>query len=189
VVCGHDVEAFDSATGKRLYLWSEHFPLSAGRGAAAAVRTIPYCATAVMLRRSAFPERGFDGRLPVISDWKLVVDCLHPDGAYGHVDGVYARYRRHPRNVTRLSDWGHASRMFAEVLTLFALIEAEYPSLIPECRRARAEHLLSHGKRHWDRGDRRSAWRYFRSALRESPVGISGWLARRAVLGSTSARD
>ena len=182
-VCGHDVEAFDSATGARLYLWSEYHGLAAGAGATAAVASIPYCGTAVMLRRSAIPAWGFDSRLAIVSDWKLVIDALRPDRVFGFVPGVLARYRRHPGNVTNVREWGHATRMLAESLTLFALVEAEYPELVAACRHARAPMLLFHGKRLWDRGERGAARAYFAEALRCSPVQIAAWLARRAVRG------
>jgi glycosyltransferase involved in cell wall biosynthesis len=169
VLCGHDVEAFDSDTGATLFRWSERFPMREGRGAATAVVDMPFCATAIMIRRSAIPPYGFDPRIPVISDWKLVIDSLGTDGEYGFVPGIHARYRRHPNNTTSGTDPVRVERMFDEVLQLAALVESEHPVLAPACRRLRARHLTWAAARTWRAGQRAQSARRLRSALREAP--------------------
>ena len=129
------------------------------------------------------PSYGFDPRLGMLSDWKAVIDVLHPSGHFGFIEGVYARYRRHPRNVTKLDQRDHAIRVFAEVLSLLAIVEAEYPSLMSASRRTRARQQLYHAKRCWDWGDRRAARQYMAAAVRECPSGVGAWLARRALGG------
>lgn len=177
VLCGHDVEVFESRTGRRLFLWSEHFPTRGGTGAREAVLHVPYCATAIMLRRSAFPAYGFDPRVAILSDWKLVIDCLAAGGAWGHVDGILARYRRHGGNVTNTTDTTHLQRMFAEVLTVLALTDAQYPELLAASRRARAFYLVAHARSLWDRRQRAHTRRYVREALRADPLGVTRRLA------------
>ena len=72
VLCGHDVEVFDSDSGETLWLWSEHFRLRAGRGPRGILRNGPPCpAVSAMFRRSASPEYGYDPRLEMFVDWKL----------------------------------------------------------------------------------------------------------------------
>lgn len=172
VLCGHDVEVFESGSQRRLSLWSEQFPTEGGVGARDAVRWVPYCATAIMLRRSAMPEYGFDPRLAILSDWKLVIDCLYPDGVFGHIDGVFARYRRHGSNITDTRDTSHRQRIFAEILTVFALVDAQYPRLLPASRRARAWYLARHARQLWLAGDRNSAGSYLREAAVVDPRGL-----------------
>jgi glycosyltransferase involved in cell wall biosynthesis len=165
VLCGHDVEVFDSATGERLFLWSERFGLRRGKGAAPLVRRgVPFCATAVMVRGSAIPASGFDERLAVVSDWKLWIDCLASGGQFGYVDGVYARYRRHEGNITNAY---HEVRQDDQFVTL-ALVESRYPHLVSSCRRGRAELLRSAGTSAFRRGEIEFARAYFLHALRQA---------------------
>jgi glycosyltransferase involved in cell wall biosynthesis len=154
VLCGHDVEVFDSDSGRTLYLWSERFPMCEGMGASMAVHSVPFCATAIMCRASAMPRGGFDERLPTASDWKFWVDCLHPERSFGYVEGVLARYRRHSRNVTREETIDDAERQLAESLLVVRTIEKDHASLSSACRLARSDRLLEHGKRRWAAGQR-----------------------------------
>lgn len=170
VLCGHDVDVFESGSGRTLYLWSERAPLESGTGAEAAVGGVPYCATAIMVRRSAIPPFGFDPRVPISSDWKLWIDCLFPDGAYGYVEGVLARYRRHTRNITSTPSAAHADRMFQEQLTIWRLVESEYPALAPACRDARANQYMEQAKSCWARGERRAAAAWLARAVRHRPL-------------------
>lgn len=172
VLCGHDVEVFDSATGRTLYLWSDRFPPAAGVGAERAVQSVPFCATAIMVRRSAIPGYGFDARVPMSSDWKLWIDCLHPDGEYGYVEGVLARYRRHDRNVTGRDDAAHLERMFQEQRGIWTIVAREYPSLAPACRDARADAQFEMAKRFYRDGDVRRATLHLLRALAARPVHL-----------------
>lgn len=178
VLGGHDVDVFDSDTGRTLYRWSERTPLPSGRGAEAAVWGVPFCATAIMLRRAAIPAYGFDPRVPISSDWKLWIDCLHPDGAYGYVDGVLARYRRHGRNITATVSAAQEDRMFGEQLTIWGLVEREYPALRAAARQARVNGYLDHAKRCWQRGSRREAAGWLARAVARRPLHIAGRLVR-----------
>src|SRR5262249_38864714 len=128
VLCGHDVEIFDSSTGTTM---SVHRPsVRSGRGPSAFVRLggVVYGQSG-MVRRDALPPDGFDERVPVVSDVKLWIDCLaRSGGTFDCIDGVYARYRRHSRNVTQ--DGVTHIRQHLEALDL---IEAQYPDLTADC--------------------------------------------------------
>jgi glycosyltransferase involved in cell wall biosynthesis len=179
LLCGHDVEEFDSDTGERLYLHSELIPLAGGVGARGLLRRIPYCGIANMVRADAIPDYGFDERLSYVVDWKLYIDCLANGGTYGYIDGVYARRRRHEGNITNLRSMEDKARRLADVLTMIGLVESAYPHLLPECRRARADQYndmggwwLSHGR------DPKAARAYFAGAQ-----AAGGGLYPKACLG------
>lgn len=106
VLCGHDVEWIDADSAPLGIRSSDLVPMQAGKGVSGFIRDgSPYAATAIMVRRSRIPPWGFHRALPVVSDWKLWLDVIGTDGAYGRVDGVYARYRRHRDNVTARANW------------------------------------------------------------------------------------
>ena len=64
--------------------------------------TEPFPAVAIMVRSKCIPDYGFDERVPLVSDWKMWIDCLGEQGEYGFVEGVYARYRKHEKNITSI---------------------------------------------------------------------------------------
>ena len=170
VICTHDVEVFDSGTGKTLYLYSDIAPLKFGRGAAALVRDgNTFAAVSVMARTSALPSYGFDERLPFVGDWKLWIDCLASGGLFGYVEGVYARYRRHTSNIsaqTRPTDRSFLSRQ-SDCLTTLALVEANYPHLVRYCRYRRARLLAEIGDWYIARAEKPSAEVYYVSSIKE----------------------
>jgi len=175
VLCGHDLDVFNSDTGKTLYLQSDLFPLRSGRGASDIVRYgVPYGAVAIMVRATAIPPYGFDARLSVASDWKLWIDCLVNGGYYGYVEGVYARYRRHSHNVTSLySEIGQDDQF----VTL-ALVESRYPHLVEDCRNKRAAQLYGIGLHYLRCGEYIKARVHLMNAVRQCFY----WKAYRALL-------
>ncbi len=175
VLCGHDVEAFDSETGKRRYLWSEHFPMRSGKGAYPIVRDgFLYAATAVMVRASAIPLFGFDERLPIISDRKLWIDCLASGGYFGYVNGIYARYRRHANSIT-----SHYSQILQDdKFVTLALVESRYPHLASGCKYCRASFFYGMGLTSLVTGDKIQARVHFTNAVRQ----LFHWKAYRALL-------
>ncbi|HEY3475404.1 MAG TPA: glycosyltransferase, partial [Anaerolineales bacterium] len=76
VICSHDVDVFDSATGKTLYLWSQRFGRREG-GIYELVRYGNYLSSvSVMVRRKYLPEYGYDDRIRIGSDWLLWLEVL-----------------------------------------------------------------------------------------------------------------
>jgi hypothetical protein len=121
-----------------------------------------------MARASALPSYGFDERVPLVSDWKLWIDCLASGGLFGHIEGVYARYRRHARNLAADStpwDKSFLDRM-SDCLATLALVEANYPHLVRYCRNRRAQLLAEIGDWYLTRGDKPNARLYYASASR-----------------------
>jgi len=135
VLCAHDVEHFDSDSDARMILQSEITPLRSGVGAEDIIaRGNPFAAPAVMLRSSAIPAYGFDERLPRVSDAKLWIDCIGKAGEWGYVDGILARYRRHPGSISISS----AEACFAESLLTLDLVEQANPDWAKACAKGRA---------------------------------------------------
>jgi glycosyltransferase involved in cell wall biosynthesis len=162
VICVHDVEVFEHDTGKVLHTGGR----CAGRGAAMLVRNGSiFAAQSVMARVSALPPYGFDERLPMGSDWKLWIDCLASGGLFGYVDGVYARWRLHSRNITRNDKTLLAS--FTDCLVTLALVEASYHHLVPYCRYGRAHIFAALANFYLSRGEKQTASVYLVSARRE----------------------
>jgi glycosyltransferase involved in cell wall biosynthesis len=164
VLCGHDVEAFDGDTGETLYHMSDVVPLVSGVGAAPWIRRgMLYGGVSMMVRTSALPPWRYDPRVPYASDWLMFIECLAAGGHFGYVDGVYARYRRHPQNVTRAKGNARTEDQFVSL----ALVEARYPWLLGACRAGRAAIYRSTGVAALREGDVATARRYFAAALRQ----------------------
>jgi glycosyltransferase involved in cell wall biosynthesis len=130
VLCGHDVEVFDSTTDRRLRLWSEVQVAPAGDDARLFVRDgHPWHPLSTMARRRVIPSRGYDARIPLASDWKFFVDCVANGGVFGQIPGVHARYRSWAGNRSK-----RRPQMWDDVLDTCDLVEQEYPWLAGAAR-------------------------------------------------------
>ena len=139
VLCGHEVEIFDSATRAILGACSDRRALSAGVGAADIIRRgVPFCTPSIMVRGSRVPVYGFDPRLMMVGDWKLWIDVVGEDGRYGFLPDVLARYRRHSAGITTMSE--RAARVhrvsFTDLLVTIASVEASIPAFVADCQSA-----------------------------------------------------
>lgn len=134
-ICFHDVDVFDSITGKSLYFWSRRFGHRQG-GIKTLVRYGNYLpSVSVMVRRSNLPEYGYDDRIRVGSDWLLWLEVLsRGKGKICYLDEILAKYRRHSGNLTNVSGWKYEDQM----VTL-ALIETKWPSLLFAARLRQSE--------------------------------------------------
>lgn len=102
VLCGHAVQVIRSNDKTEVRKVSESN--GTGKGYIDYIKNIaePFVTVSVMVRSACLPVYGFDERFPLVSDWKLWIDCLKENGEYGYIEGVYAKYRRHEENVTLL---------------------------------------------------------------------------------------
>ena len=102
VICGHYLNTCDEnsiVTGTHLTL------KVAGKGPKNWIEQgTLYGATSIMLRASAINSRGFDERLPIVSDWKLYIDTLLNGGEYGYLPEFLGLYRKHDNNVTNIKE-------------------------------------------------------------------------------------
>lgn len=166
-LCAHDVEHFDSETGKTLRLHSAITRPRSGTGAAAFLRW-GYCTatSSIMVRASQIPGYGFDERIRVHSDWKFAVDCLVPGGSFGFVPGVLGRYRRHAANATSV----FSELRWIERHVGLGILEGEHPELAGACASARAYAYLQRAIALSQQGRAREARAAFRVALHHSPT-------------------
>jgi glycosyltransferase involved in cell wall biosynthesis len=178
VLCGHDVEVFDSTTGRRLYLWSELQRPPSGDDARLFVKDgHPWHPLGNLVRSSVVPARGYDPRITLASDWKFFVDCVAQGGAFGQVSGIYARYRSWPGNLSK-----HRDKMWADVFATLDLIEQEYPRLADACRQFRATALYRCGGELVGAGRVSAAREHFLRAVRVRPWSRTGALALLAAV-------
>ncbi|MFA5370483.1 MAG: glycosyltransferase [Sideroxydans sp.] len=101
VLCGHDVELIDEEGNEIKSRFGKMGEFSSGKGAGGIIRAgTPFASVSVMLKRNRIPPYGFHPAIPMVSDWKFWIDVVGIDGCYGHVEGKWAKYRRHSANVT-----------------------------------------------------------------------------------------
>ncbi len=171
VLCGHNMEAFDSSTRKVLGIYGRKMPNREGRGAQDIIKygvASFYQGSSLAVRRNAIPEYGFDERLPLAADWKFVIDCLAKGGQFGSIGGLYGGHRRHERNVTRTS----LELIFAELIITIGLVEAQYPEYLRACKAARARTFYDIGLAYLARHDRTAARYYLAGSLRYSTIDV-----------------
>lgn len=166
-LCGHDVEVFDSATGRTTHLHSQATRMRQGSGPELLLRHgSPYVATSVMMRKSAIPSYGFDERIPRVSDYKLWIDCVKNGGAFGFLPEVLARYRIHPGGITKAA----SDACWVEEFMILAIMEAENPELAGCCAAGRAHLYYRSGVSHLLAGEVSESRRQFKRALQSDPL-------------------
>lgn len=134
-ICYHDVDVFDSNTGRSLYLWSGRIGMRSGN-IKDLVRFGNYLpAVAVMVRSKDLPKDGYEERIKVYSDWFFWLCTLNNGrGQICYIDDVLAKYRRHFDNLTNTSKW-----KFIDQNLVLDLVEANWPELNFEVRMRRSE--------------------------------------------------
>jgi glycosyltransferase involved in cell wall biosynthesis len=156
-ICSHDVDVFDSETGKTLYLWSQRFGRREGR-IRELVRYGNYLSSvSVMIRRSHLPEYGYDDRIRIGSDWLLWLEVLaRGKGRICYLDEVLARYRRHADNLTNVSAW-----KYEDQLITLALVDTKWPGLLFPARLRRSEIQFMVGMSAFSQKRLKDAGKYF----------------------------
>jgi glycosyltransferase involved in cell wall biosynthesis len=166
-LCGHDVEVFDSVTGRTMHRHSQASRMREGAGPDLLLRHgSPYVATSVMMRRSAIPSYGFDERIPRVSDYKLWIDCVKGGGHFGFLPDVLARYRIHPGGITKAA----SQACWVEEFMVLAIMEAENPELAASCAAGRAHLYYRSGVSRLLAGEASESRKLFRRALCSHPL-------------------
>ena len=160
-ISSHDVDVFDSESGKTLYLWSERFGRREGR-IYELVRYGNYLSSvSVMVRRADLPSYGYDERIRIGSDWLLWLEALSlGKGRICYLDEVLARYRRHPGNLTNVSAW-----KYEDQLITLSLVETKWPRLLFPARLRRSEVQFMAGVSAFSGKKFQDARRYFLESL------------------------
>ncbi|MGP8025019.1 MAG: glycosyltransferase family 2 protein [Methanobacterium sp.] len=130
VACVHDMDVFDSFTGKSLGKFSEVMSFKKIKDKVGVESlfdpAICHCDSSVMYRAEKISEIGFDERLKFRNDFLFDVEVLMK-GKLGFIDEILGRYRIHGDNVT-LSD---EVKKFGleDSLIAYSIIIARYPEL------------------------------------------------------------
>lgn len=146
VLCGHQVEVFYE-DGSRSHVLTPILP--SGKGCQWLIENgCPFGATSIMVRAISIPEKGFDERMPSVSDHMLWIECVGRDGVFGFIPGIYARYRRHDHNVT-----SSINSCLPDLQNMYRYLEEMYPDLLSSIKNGRrntvdmyrAKQMLSNG--------------------------------------------
>jgi glycosyltransferase involved in cell wall biosynthesis len=156
-ISSHDVDVFDSESGKTLYLWSQRFGQRQG-GMRELVRYGNYLSSvSVMVRGMHLPPYGYDDRIRIGSDWLLWLEVLsRGKGGICYLDEVLARYRRHTGNLTNAFGW-----KYEDQLITLSLVETKWPYLLFPARMRRSEVQFMAGVSALSGKRRTDARRYF----------------------------
>jgi len=160
-ISSHDVDVFDSESGKTLYLWSQRF----GRREGGMVELVRYgnylSSVSVMVRSIHLPPHGYDDRIRIGSDWLLWLEVLaRGKGRIVYLDEVLARYRRHAGNLTNVSGW-----KYEDQLITLSLVETKWPHLLFPARMRRSEVQFMVGVSAFSAKGFTDARRYFLESL------------------------
>jgi glycosyltransferase involved in cell wall biosynthesis len=168
VLCGHDVEIFNSSTNEMIALWSHHHLMNEGRGASFFLtKGVPFAATSIMVRSRAIPASGFDERVPIASDWKMWIDVLADGGKFGYIDGIYARYRRSDQSISL-----NIFPMIQDRLVTTAIIESSYPWLSRFCFYSRARTYYDLGICYMKKQQQKNARELFYTSLKTKVTSV-----------------
>lgn len=136
-ICYHDLDVFDSVTGKTLGFFNagpgSRLPRQGGPEQVIRYGTF-LGACSVMTRRSACPAHGFDSRIPFASDWLFWIETAM-GGTIRYLPHVLGRYRRHTGNVSE-----RMAKNYEEAMLTLGLVDARYPAFAPYTRCYRARH-------------------------------------------------
>lgn len=125
-ICYHNLEIFDSATGKTIrhfngkkggYPYEGHVDVSIRHGCFNG-------AVSNMVRRSECPSGGFDSRTPRASDWLFWIETLMGGGEIHYIDLVLGKYRRHQNNATNPKNIIHN---YIDHLNILNILLIAYP--------------------------------------------------------------
>ncbi len=176
-LCTHEMEVFDSETGKTLYRTSERFSVKEG-GVEVAFRTNwlfraqPKTIPSSTLARSAFlTAHRFDERLRYWNEWLHMIECLAETGEkWGHLPNCLGAYRRHAQQITASADAQALS--FEEAMLTLAIASVRYPQLDKLIRNKREFMLFEHLVRDWHLAEKRKHY----SAQFRHEAGLLKWL-------------
>lgn len=124
--CYHDCVLFEDESGRNLFRYSERMPKCRGTLRNLIVYNTFFSLNTAMIRREYIPPCGYDTTAGDVCDWLLLMEVAArvPESSaepIGRVDGVYVRYRRHPRNLSaryRKEVFDHTMRSLDKIQAL-----------------------------------------------------------------------
>lgn len=139
VICYHDMDVFDSNTGRTIYLQSDKYRFFSGGADTLILNGTYFGATTGMVRYPLGAGIVFEKEIPVASDWLFWIDIAEQQhGLIGYINGVFARYRRHDANISAIGNHG-----IHDNLKTLSIVEKKYPHYRDLCRKRRSLILLS----------------------------------------------
>lgn len=148
-ICYHNLDVFDSDTGQTLSYFNDKKKQINGNVRECIKYGAFNGACSTMIKASNAPHNGFDGTLPVVSDWLYWVETLANGGTINYIDEVLGRYRRHTNNVS-VDDYiethesvGNITKYDLDGLNTCNIILARYPKYMPEAIYMYSRRILS----------------------------------------------
>ena len=182
--CGiltHDMEIFDSATGRTLYrLYDRFLPKNGGIETVLPAnwlfgRDVKAIPSSYMFRASAVGRHRYDHRLKIMNEWLFEIDCLaRTEFQWRTIPQVLGRYRAHDHQLSRSQE--AVRRGVEETFVCLAIAEARYPELARAIKNTREFIVFRHLVFGWfPEGERPRFERQFREH-----AGLIKWLYMRA---------
>lgn len=139
VLCYHDMDVFDSFTGKTIYVQSDKYRFHTGKTDILVRYGAFFGTITVMVRSSVSGAIYFDERIPVASDWLFWIDVVESSkGNVGYIEGIYVRYRRHNKNITSIG-----SHVSSDTLATLDIVAQKYPHYSSEVKQRRSFFFLT----------------------------------------------
>lgn len=141
VLCYHNLEIFESTTGKVLgYYNGLRNPPREGTVRKLIAHGCFVGGNSVMVRRDALPPEGYNEKFPVASDWLLWISTTINGGRIGYINKVFAKYRRHSANTTSTTSPLN-SQAILDALNTSNWVAVNHPEYIFDALRSYAIHL------------------------------------------------
>ncbi len=150
VLSYHPVEIFNSADKKVLYITNQLPREDLGDAYEIITKGGIPGASSVMVRRSACPEKGFDIRLPVVSDWLFYIEVALR-GKVVKLNGLYGKYRKHGAGASE-----RTYELLNESLQTLEILLADHPDdvkLVEACKAGKARYLAGEVYRQLQNGN------------------------------------
>ncbi len=162
VISYHPVEIFNSADNKVLYVTNQLPREDLGDAYEIIAKGGIPGASSVMVRRGACPAKGFDERLPVVSDWLFYIEVAL-QGKVVKLDGVYGKYRKHGSGASE-----RTYELLSESLQTLELLQVEHPDdvkIMAACKQGKARYLAGEVYRQLQKGNGRLAYSLAKQTL------------------------
>jgi glycosyltransferase involved in cell wall biosynthesis len=180
-ICTHDMELFDSASGRTLYRLHDRFAAKNGGPEVLFTtnwlfgRDVKAIPSSYMFRASAVANCRYDPRLRIMNEWLFEIECMMRSGLqWRTLPEVLGRYRSHEQQLSRSIE--ALSLGFEESMTVLAIAAARYPQLGSLVKHKRDFIIFQHLVFDWFPHEKRSAFeRQFRVE-----AGVLRWLYMRA---------
>ena len=166
VGCIHDVEVFESGTGKVYGLFSDIYNGSSkfDSGGVELWFRSGYCmpGLSLMIRASSVPANLYDTRLHYLNEWVFHVEVFR-QGKCLVLDEVLGGYRRHAGNVTSSDRLNKIA--LEENLIALGIVESRYPELYRHIKSKRQALLLGAAYRCYLKKDKKLFFHFLKAAI------------------------